>query len=536
MGPATAVLMLPTLQWIDTPHVPHIVFHDDDAASGPITLEMFPRCSLEDYDKLKLSCTMETHGANLDAYAEATNSVIRQYKNNYGDQYWIEPTPILSQEGIIQFSLNTTVKGGILWAPNRQVIRDLSHDSWSVLNAVNPYSDEPARDAEASRYNNSLQTLVQRNGVSFGVTTECFVGNRTVIPMGEDKEVVCFDGWTAQPDSPHFYNKCIQHGRGWSNVHFSAFALDGSEPGSRPATVSNYFSRHATFYNDTTDFGTNIKRCAQANTCDKEEKIFAAELPPALQNQTKNTLITEYKVPYPSTPDVRLWCDSHVYFSFPTYTFDTSSVSNPIHVMNLNNLKNIGPEDQPRAISTAWILAAWSVDDGGTVAGNRSIAKQMLKVLPGPFDDVSSAKLNFDRVEFGQLHQQTLGQAMSLISFVYDMADNLGDRSVHPGPVFYRYSTLHVWAYGFSDNTSKLGVAVAFLGAACVIIRLFLAASYRFRHELSSVEMLATALNHKSQGEFEGMTDERALARVRLKMTKDDFGQPMFAQARRFSR
>ena len=134
---------------------------------------------------------------------------------------------------------------------------------------------------------------------------------------------------------------------------------------------------------------------------------------------------------------------------------------------------------------------------------------------------------------FYLLHQYTLGQALSMVTYLGGMVDDPEFVDPVSGPTFHRYATLRVWAYGFSDNTSMLGVAVAFLGSSCVFCRLLLAIIYKFRHEHSTVQMFVAALNHKSQGEFEGLDDEQQLARVRYQLIEDDIGNPMFVPERR---
>lgn len=534
MGPATAVLVIPTLQWVDTPHRPDYIFNGTDAAFGPLESDMFRSCSDEDLIDFKFSCTLESYGASLDAYAKVVAATIKEAEAPYGS-----PLPVLSQEGSIQYSLNGSELGDILWVPNRHILRQLSWDQWDLRDSVF-FNGKSSSDMDAARYNSSLQTLLQREGVSLGLTSSCYLGAMSYVLLDEQRQVVCYDGLTPsyiEGDSSLNYTKCIKSGSGWDiNTDMAGFYLGKVGSEQEAGNVVTSFSTDATFFNATTDFGSNITDClesdAKAALCDWDH-IFSIEMPEGLQNLTKNSVIVEYALPHPDTPNDRVWCDSRIYVGFPTYTFDTSLVSNPLNLVQLNHLPAVGPDDLAEVFNPIWTLAAWSVGYDGMVPGNRSVTQELLQVLPDIFDLPDGPDLLLAQRKFYLIHQYALGQALSMVTYLYGNASDPEFQATATGPTFHRYATLRVWAYGFSDNTSKLGVAVAFLGVACVLFRLVLAIIYKFRHEHSTVQMFAAALNHKSQGEFDGLDDEQQLARVRYQLVEDDMGNPMFVTERR---
>lgn len=534
MGPATAVLVIPTLQWIDTPPRAVSFFNGTDSAFGPWANDTFPSCTPRQLDSFEFSCTLDSYGASLDAYAKVVDATMKQALTPYGD-----PLPVLSQEGVVQYSLNASEPQGTLWVPNRQILRDLSWDQWEIRSAV--LDDlHPAVATDGAKYNNSLQTLLQREGVSLGLVSTCFVGNVSWAMVDEARSVVCYDKFAYASDTDETnltYTKCIKSGYGWDDVTGSAtFYVANADPQKGRATVITSFATDAVFFNSTTDFGSNIKGCLQSDTqaarCDWD-KIFSTEMPLEFRNTTKNTVIVEYALPHPATPNNRVWCDSQIHVGFPTYTYDMSHISNPLNLVRLNHLPVIAPDQVPEIFNPTWSLAAWSIGYEETVASNRSIAQQLHAVLPGLFDESNVWLLQVAQQKFFLLHQYSLAQALSMVSYIFGPADDPTYVAEASGPAFHRYATLRVWAYGLSDNTSILGVAVALLGAACVLIRLTLAIIYKFRHEHSTVEMFVAALNHKSQGEFEGLKDEGQLARVRYQLSQDDFGNPMFVPERR---
>lgn len=528
MGPATAVLVIPTLQWVDTPHRAEVVFNGTDSSYGPWGNDTFPSCTTKQLDDFDFSCTADSYAASLDAYAKSVDATIKQAETSYGDSL-----PVLTQEGIIQYSLNASDQGGILWVPSRQVIRELSWDQWELREAV--YSDPESAGFGGARYNNSLQTLLQREGVSLGLVTGCFVGDVSYVVVDDDRQVVCYDSYSPSLDEIHpfpTYTKCIKSGIGWNNdTNAASFFLGEADSEQSQISVMISFATDATFFNATADFGSNIQEClrsdAEAARCDWD-RVFSTKMPEMLQNTTKNSLVVEYALPHPATPNNRVWCDSQVHIGFPTYTLDMSAVANPLHVVQLNHLPVVSSDAVPEVFNPSWSLAAWSVGFDGVVPGNRSITQAMLQALPSVFQGSDEKSLSMAQQKFYLLHQYTLGQALSMVTYTWG-----GLHMNATGPVFHRYATLRVWAYGFSDNTSILGVAVAFLGGLCVLMRLVLAIIYKFNHEHSTVQMFVAALNHKSQGEFEGLDDERQMARVRYQLIEDDLGNPMFIPERR---
>ena len=534
MGPATAVLVIPTLQWVDTPHRSEGVFNGTDIAYGPWGNNTFPSCTAEQLDNFNFSCTAGSYGASLDAYAKSVDATIKQAETSYGDLL-----PVLTQEGIVQYSLNASDQGDISWVPNRHVIRELSWDQWELREAVY-WNSKTSADFSGARYNNSLQTLLQREGVSLGLVSGCFVGGVSYVIVDDTREVVCYKSFSPslyEDETDSVYTKCMKSGFGWDNFTGSAlFYIGEANSEQSQATVTVSFATDSTFFNDTTDFGSNIKDClgsdADAARCDWDQ-VFSTQMPEVLQNSTKNTVVVEYALPHPATPNNRVWCDSRVHVGFPTYTLDMSVVSNPLHMVQLNHLPVVGPNAVPEIFNPSWLLAAWSIGYDETVPGNRSIAQEMLQVLPSIFKESDETSTALAQKKFYLLHSYSLGQALSMVTYVYGSLADPAFVVNATGPVFHRYATLRVWAYGFSDNTSILGVAVAFLGGVCVLIRLLLAIVYRFSHEHSTVQMFVAALNHKSQGEFEGLDDEKQLARVRYQLIADDLGNPMFIPARR---
>ena len=196
MGPATAVLILPTLQWVDTDKIPVQRFNGTGLASPPQSNRLIG-CNDATLRVGNYSCTSEFYGPSLDAYTAYGIESSRQVRES--------GFPILSssQEGAVQFTLNTTANGSLTWVPNRQVLQRVS---WDYLKTTgNLLQDDPPVEPDPV-YNASLQTILLREGPSIGVQADCYTGgNLSITTVATDKEVRCYSNWTI--DYISFYTK-----------------------------------------------------------------------------------------------------------------------------------------------------------------------------------------------------------------------------------------------------------------------------------------------------------------------------------------
>ena len=265
-------------------------------------------------------------------------------------------------------------------------------------------------------------------------------------------------------------------------------------------------------------------------------------MPDFLTNKTTNSLTVSYQIPDNPWID-RVWCQNIAYRSFPTYSLATSPQSNPLNIVQLNNL-GVNKRDNASLIQDAnWVLAAWSVDRNGTVDPfSRLIASEMSRVLNDTYHSIINGTAGSDNAtiletstldEFSLLHVYSVSQAVSLVPFSYDSvtadtpSSSAADQKDPQHPVFETYAAIYVWAYGLSDRTSYLGVTVVLLGCLCVLVRLLLSVTLGTR-EHSPVELLAAALAHRHEGELEGIEEEGHLAKVRYIVEEDEDGKPHF--------
>ena len=541
MGPGTAVLVLPTMQWVDTDHTPNQRFISY-AAAAPPTAEALPTCNdTQQLAQRNYTCTYDQYGASLENFGTQLEASLAQWETFYGGIILAT-----TQEQALSFSANLSSNGDLVWVPTRQVLRDLSVDYYNLGLEVTGQQANITQSAQLSQrdpaYNNSLETALQQEGPNLGFEAYCFVGDVSAKQVDVDKYIRCFDNWAI--DDVSTYTKCYRLGSGWGDSNnFATFTLAGSNATDK-SYAQVFTSDLATYFNQTTDFGSGIEKClaADAEPCDWEA-IFNTEVDPNLRNSTVNPLVTEYFSPYASTNISRLYCDAIIYNGFPTYSVDTSPSANPQRLTNMNGLP---AEDDKNFNHTAlavhpdWVLAAWSVAHNGTVDPVRLIGKQLALVTGEMYQEAAEniTKPDFAYYEFIFLHVYTITQSLSLINFEYTNSTepaSSDSQGLHQAqPLLHKWSTLRVWAYGLSGRTAKLGVVVSSLGCLCVLMRLFLAITLRIRYEHSTVELFVAALEHQPTNEFDHLDDEAKMAKVRYIM-EDGHGKPRFVSERVYS-
>jgi hypothetical protein len=213
MGPAVAVLILPTLQWIDTRPVGDLNFVSIGAGEPPQmaadweTYRYFSSntyCTEDDFQNLTFSCAANPYASKLDSWI-GTYIAAGDYIDG------------LTQEWSVKFRVNQTFSAPVLgsdndqhssaitwWTPSRQVLSSLDDDRTMVEMISQGYSD-PEMDGFYSEgirnqlpldspntyvnYNNSLRLTLQRRGPVLGAIVQC-TGRTTYPGHGRAKSTV----------------------------------------------------------------------------------------------------------------------------------------------------------------------------------------------------------------------------------------------------------------------------------------------------------------------------------------------------------
>ena len=90
-------------------------------------------------------------------------------------------------------------------------------------------------------------------------------------------------------------------------------------------------------------------------------------------------------------------------------------------------------------------------------------------------------------------------------------------------PIFITWAQLHVWAWGLSAKTSKLGVVITICGCVIVLGKVLLSIYLIGRGDShhSPTELVTAALQHVPDDAFEGLGGENEKARVRYIIKED---------------
>ena len=430
MGPAVAVLVIPTLQWVNLPkNASHTLqaFHLDNVPESRSDGDViFPMCSAQNISERKYSCTADAYAASLDAWVDnAVASDSQMVDENNGTMY-----NGISPEGRVFFTFNVTnnVTNQVAWVPNRQMLREISSDldlftdASQAANspdrqyiyevaAVNDqteasndtfYTDETVVDTptkDFSAYINSLQTILKRQGPIAGALGNVYIPtNASLQTIGPYKWVRCFEGYYAylpgledHNDDPS-YTKCLKLGTGWDSTYEIAnFTVFGD---SSFALVQVYFSDKATYLSKDLDPDlldacgvnsslTGSKRCPWDTIFDDDH------LSGDMNNLRTNLITVEVTMPVGYPYDYFV-LEAVTYAYNATYTLDTSPVSNPNYMVQIDGVPDpqaVGME--PVAVDPDWLLAAWSVDYDGELYSNRSVATNLIRGLEALFSGTS---------------------------------------------------------------------------------------------------------------------------------------------------
>ena len=256
MGPATAVLAIPSLQWVSTKHIGDRVFTNLNSANPPglETTSWFwwatLYCSDAQFAARNFSCTQNPFGYELDAWID--NSLVGKsltwesqlsFTANYTMQY--------SSDNQWDFSTSDAV----YWAPSRQIVSNLSTD-YLVIQAISGGFNETATMAGLvgvdhlrpdpyntyTEYNKSLELEVRRKGPVAGAMTTMWNDitntSRWVVDVDANRQLRCYDWydlyWSplVEGEVTHAasnYTKCIRTGSGWNETNKHAgFFVEGA--------------------------------------------------------------------------------------------------------------------------------------------------------------------------------------------------------------------------------------------------------------------------------------------------------------------
>lgn len=499
MGPATAILILPNLQWRDADFRALGLFNTMGSVSPPGYTSIAPRCDAPLLAVGNYSCTSKPYADSLDELFASVATSLEQIGATE-----ILYAPFITQERQISFVVNTT-DPYVDWIPVRQVGREISAN----------YARFGNEERDARNYttlHNSLSTILVQDGPTIGLGGGCYRGSLSVATIAEDKSVRCYGGWNLFTDGDVSYTKCIRVGTGWegtTNLH-SRFHLGDEDSTIGDVTVDVYFAdkAHTPIPSESPCFSK--AGIPQSNPLCNWDDIFLQPAPlDLLTNTSNNFMLVEYHVPGLSNPTHATWCDDISYLGFGSYSLDPSPYSNFIHLTQLaTDVSTVAPGTRSLVIHPDWILAGWSVDRNGTVDPTRVAARQMIRVLKAALaaeDGSDTLYLDLDTLNFldGVVTDQGLSLMPYSITAITPTNNPQTPSSLHP--LLKSGARINVWTYGLSSTTSKMGVAVVIVGSMLVILRLIVGLEgvlgpRKYTTSKGLVELLLVALDHVPQG------------------------------------
>ncbi|KAG6988936.1 hypothetical protein G7Y79_00067g095510 [Physcia stellaris] len=431
MGPAVAVLVIPTLQWVNLPkNASHTLlsFQIDDL---PVNRSdggfVFPNCYTVDIEDRRYSCNADAYAASLDTWVDAAvasgSQIVDSNNNTMYDG--------ISPEGRVFFTFNVTNNiTQVAWVPNRQVLRELSSDLdlftdaslaasasdkkyikqstvWNEHTEDSNYTfftnqtkvETPTSDF--APYINSLQTILKRQGPVAGAFGNVY--SPTTVSqkeLGGNKWVRCFGGyWSILPGPDKYnddatYTKCLRLGEGWdSTYHLANFSVYGD---TSSATVYVYFSDRSTYLAEGLN-STVLNAChpnspsiTDDENCSWDSLFDDTQYLPKDPDALRTNLITvELQMPK-KYPGQYIVLEAVTYLYNATYTLDTSPVSNPNFLVQVDGVPDPSIAGlQPVVVDPDWLLAAWSVDHDGALFSNRSASSNLIRGLEAFFSQTS---------------------------------------------------------------------------------------------------------------------------------------------------
>ncbi|KAI9773522.1 MAG: hypothetical protein M1839_002058 [Geoglossum umbratile] len=490
MGPGSAVLMIPVLQYRNTTFKDGPVLKELAMGEQPSDISISDNCNSSRFLAGDYRCLSNWYGRTLDGLL---TGALASYIQAPVDLWPISSG--LSQEGLVSLLFNVTCSVvnheydcGLFSSPNRQILRSMSADSEKFLR------DSFAGELEPS-LNNSLQTVIHRMGPSIAQNVSCFLSNTSVATITEDRTVRCYGMLDA--------NFCVPVGRGWQyDNNNSNFSLENLNETIGNTVVNIYSSEVAV-----------NQSWAHGGCAAKDESCWNSGFT-AKHDTINNVTITEFRNRGVSADSV-LFCLGWFYPSHSHYELDPT-VANDINLVRITS--SYQDTAAPQGVHPDWFLAGWSTARGRTVTSRAAgVAADAVSHVYETQGGGGGGAIAIDY--FGFLQRIVFAQAMSLVSFTTTPKDSRAERN-NPKPfTLDSWAVVYVYAYGIETRTAIMGAFVVSVGIACALLRTVTAIIRRERTK-SAFELLAAALKHQYDGEFDGMQKEVQMARVRVRVDR----------------
>ena len=362
VGPLYAVLMIPSLNWVDMDKSYQQRFGKLLSDSAPTGNNTIFGCEEGELARGEYNCTSLAYRASLDAFFEYTITDVWQsgatYLSTGGNITGI--VGVTSKEEALGLRFNYSQIDSMdnstpFWAPNRQVVRLLTKD------LVDFYSASANPTSVYASYNNSLQLTLQRQGPIVGYQWSYIGTNVTETTVAADKRIRCYQNYFYDKVKREPWAKCFRVGTGWNATNaYVSFTLGKDNPYLNstkndsnilnPTVQKAFYSDKATWVQTNLEPG-DMPPCLPNGTAptDKDcdyNAMFTAPVPSVipqnLTNQTYDSFVVENSML--SDPSIALVIDAHYTYGFTTYAADVSAFSTSWGVVEIGQCPFLLPK------------------------------------------------------------------------------------------------------------------------------------------------------------------------------------------------
>ncbi|KAH7316956.1 hypothetical protein B0I35DRAFT_479752 [Stachybotrys elegans] len=355
MGPAIAVLLLPTLGWRELP-LPQktTVFGGLAAFDSPSRAVVDSlNCEPAQLEEGDYTCLAAGSNTPLDALLVDASVLLQMASASQNS---------LLRQTFLTFSFNISdslLRGDPTWAVSRQAIQAMSDDYGETVGLA-ALTETPMTPSEYRVFRNSIQTQLQRRAPALSTSVLCGDINLgfSVVEITEDRSVHCYNILNPDMSLEIFYpwpetaplvsTMCIPTGSGWPGDTGGARFSAGAESSEAAFTVDIHSAYRAIYLDYSTIHcaqipdGSDVAPLkARQSDCDWDA-LFEQEPPHELISESGSLLVTEYSI----DGSLRGWCRSFAYLKFATYTLDMDFNRNPVSQVIIDGDKQIGSTDE----------------------------------------------------------------------------------------------------------------------------------------------------------------------------------------------
>lgn len=433
MGPAVAVLVLPTLRQILTPKVNEAMYAGMGSGLPPTGNSTIPYCVQANFDAKQYDCSWAAYGTTLDAWVASGKAY--DFQIPYVVSRWPNGTNpasnafdasqalfAVSQEWAVSFAFNASANDNVFYAPNRQVLRNMTADLENFAEVTSDTRDDFSPDAlrkhqdpvlralvgtndtgfvpvgpddTFEQLRDSLQTQLQRSGPVVGASINFYQANSwTITKVTDNQFVLCSQGWSPLAAADPNWNgtKCLPVGKDWPDgrdqtvtgdyeltIPFLDVTDDNNDNSNVNITLQMFWANKAAYFNDTS--GADIANQLQSEGClitaqDEEGSVrkgadcdwttfFNQEAPdnqyPYILSNVHTILIEIAGLSTTNAVD-RFVIEFSPSSTIADYVLDTSPFTNAIRLVELVNADIDNNAAQPIYIHPAWLVAMFSGD------------------------------------------------------------------------------------------------------------------------------------------------------------------------------